>query len=116
MFLMGTYKARYGDMITEIQNDFQKNINSYPTTVTGAYALLVNWIPKFVPRAPAPQQGSSFAQGGNIECWGCGKADMLLSDGTKPVCMQKWKAKQDRKSTTKPDTKPPAHNRKDSST
>jgi hypothetical protein len=54
MFLIGTDKARYGDMIAEIQNDFQKNINSYPTTMTGAYALIVNWIPKFVLCARAP--------------------------------------------------------------
>jgi hypothetical protein len=99
MLLMGSDKTRYGDMLTEIQNDYQKNINSYPATVTSAYALLVNWIPKFVPRAPVLQQGSSFAQGGNIECWGCRKADVLLSECVKPECMKKWKAKQDRRST-----------------
>jgi hypothetical protein len=104
MLLMRADKIRYGDMLTEIQNYYKKNINSYPANVTNAYALLVNWIPKFVPRAPAPHQGSSFAQGGNIECWGCGKADVLLSECTKPECMQKWTAKQDRRAM-KPDAK-----------
>jgi hypothetical protein len=72
MLVMGLDKTHYGDMLTEIQNDYQKNVNLYPVNVTGAYALMVNWIPKFVSGTPAPQQGSSFAQGGNIECWGCG--------------------------------------------
>jgi hypothetical protein len=108
LLLTGSDKIRYGDMLTEIQNVYQKNINSYPVNVTSAYTLLVNWIPKFVPRAaPAPQQVSSFAQGGNIKCWVCGKSDVLMSECTNPECIQKWKAKQDIRST-KPDAKTPA--------
>jgi hypothetical protein len=42
---------------------------------------------------------------GGIECWGYGKVGVLLSECVLLACIQKWKAKQDRK-TTKTDNPP----------
>ena len=95
LFINGADKARYGDMVNGIRNDFVKGIDTFPKTLETAFALLTKTKPtkggKVVPG------GSSFAQGGTIACWGCGKPGVVLSECTNPECVAKWKAKQEKK-------------------
>jgi hypothetical protein len=42
-FLSGAHKARYGKLREDLENDYKKGSNYYPTNVTSAYNLLVNY-------------------------------------------------------------------------
>jgi hypothetical protein len=42
-FLSGANKARYGKLLEDLETDFTKGSNYYPSSVTSAYNLLVNY-------------------------------------------------------------------------
>ena len=48
-FISAADKIRYGDLQTDLKNDFSKGHNSYPTDITTAYALLTTWQPRYDP-------------------------------------------------------------------
>ena len=43
MFLTGVDKTQYGNLLLELENNNLKGNNEYPTTLTEAYHLLINW-------------------------------------------------------------------------
>lgn len=43
MFLRQACTARYGEITRELQNDFLKDKDNYPSNVTAAYNMLANW-------------------------------------------------------------------------
>jgi hypothetical protein len=42
-FLARSDKARYGQKIEDLENDFLQGQDNYPKTISGAYSLLINW-------------------------------------------------------------------------
>jgi hypothetical protein len=104
MFLNRADKTKYGEMVTDLHNDYVKGNDSYPSTLKDSCALLTNWHPKFESKPVVAQYGTSFAQevaktSGGVTCWGCGKEGIVMSERTNEVCIKKWKAKQERKVT-----------------
>ena len=51
MFLLKLDRRRYGDFITELYNSHMQGTFEYPTDIGSAYALAINYRPKFVHRS-----------------------------------------------------------------
>ena len=101
-FITGADKFRYGDLQTDLKNDFSKGVTSYPDSLTAAYTRLTTWTPKYDgPRGVPNAHGTSFAQhAGGVSCWGCGKEGVVLGKCTEPSCVEKWKNKNAKKEVT----------------
>jgi Zinc knuckle len=87
MFLSGADRTRYGKLIVELENDFQKGHDNYPKTLTAAYQMLSMYRQWESKRYNGPiNDGVAFAnidsgddngrQAGrhrNVTCHKCGK-------------------------------------------
>ena len=81
-FLLGSDRRRYGKLIDELQNDFTKNSNTYPKTVTEAYNLLINYKNTNWNFSKETGEGLQFTQAGKggkpkdkskVKCYNCGE-------------------------------------------
>ena len=57
-FLFRSDKRRYGSLLAELENDFTRGINAYPSTISGAYDMLVNY------RNPHPHGRMHYQESG----------------------------------------------------
>jgi Zinc knuckle len=67
-FLLNSDWSRYGRLIVDIENAFIQGQNRYPTTITAAYNLLVNWKQdprNFIQSLGPTNDGVSFATTGD---------------------------------------------------
>ena len=85
-------------LVYGIMNDYVKGLDTFPKTLQDAFALLTETRGRRV--AKSVLEGSSFAQG-QVEgggftpaCWGCQEEGVVLSECTKPACMERWRKKQ----------------------
>ena len=93
LFLNGADKSRYESLVYGVMNDYVKGLDTYPKTLQDVFALLTKTrcrrVTKFI------LEGSSFAQGqgggGGFApaCWGCQEEGIVLSECTKPACMER---------------------------
>ena len=99
LFLNGADKTRYESLVLGVTNDFVKGLDTFPKTLQDAFALLTETRCREVTKSSL--EGSSFAQGGGggngPACWGCQEDGIVLSECTKPACMEKWKKKQEKR-------------------
>ena len=93
LFLNGADKNRYESLVDGVTNDYVKGLDTFPKTLQDAFALLTETKSKKQGRVMA--EGYSFAQGTGTgtgpSCWGCQESGIVLSECTKPACMEKWK-------------------------
>ena len=47
MFLVGGRLQRYGNLLVDLQNQFVRDNDQFPKTLTDAYNLMVNYTPTF---------------------------------------------------------------------
>ena len=79
-------------------NDYVKDSNTYPKTLQDTFALLTKTRCRRATKSVL--EGSSFAQsqgeGGGFTpaCWGYQEKGVVLSECTKPACMERWRKKQ----------------------
>jgi hypothetical protein len=108
MFITRVDKTRYGSMLVKLHNDFVTGRRDvYPNDRISAYALINNWnntYEKGYHTSSGIHSGSSFTQDGTrtpnvVACWGCGKEGITLAQCGKESCIQKYKARQERKQT-----------------
>jgi hypothetical protein len=63
-FILGSDRSRYAHLIENLQNQHLQGLTAWPTTLTGAFNLLVNWTydPKNAGRGTmSANDGISFA-------------------------------------------------------
>lgn len=80
-FILGSDKTRYGKLIKDLENNFVQGTNNYPSTLQGAYSLLVHWKqdPRNIVRLIGGQHdGVNFANVGtegprDPRCYSCGE-------------------------------------------
>jgi hypothetical protein len=102
-FLSGADKARYVKLLEDLENDFTKGSNYYPTSVTSAYNLLVNY--KNYQR-PASQvytdsEAVSFANvertnqdKSDVKCYNCNTLDHYTNECTEEDRRKKGNAEE----------------------
>lgn len=63
-FLLSTDRARYGELLISLENDFQKGRDYYPRTIDAAYQMCLNYRRIEAPRNPYMGDGVNFNQVG----------------------------------------------------
>ena len=61
-FIQSADKARYQQVAINLENEFLKNNDQYPSDITGAYNMLTNWKHSAAMRDHPVTDGVNFAQ------------------------------------------------------
>lgn len=84
MFLRQSCPARYGEVARELQNDFLKGKDNYPTDITAAYAMLASWRQWSKTRDKAsPLDGVAYSMEGESQESGRAEGTTLATSGRK---------------------------------
>jgi hypothetical protein len=116
-FLMSSDPRRYKNLLIELENDHSKGIGNYPTTLTAAYSLLVNYRTQSFQQSNKHHASDNDGNGGSDDdvsfltngfvptCHHCGKKGHIA-----PKCPLKLKqaSTQSGQTTTQNDTQSPA--------
>ena len=95
LFLRLADQSRYGDLVDGLIHDHHKGLDTLPKTLQAAFTLLTESKPSRPTSAVV--SGSSFVQGKGPSCWGCGEPGVVLSECSNSKCIEKWKAKQEKR-------------------
>lgn len=84
MFLKQSCQARYAEINRDLQNDFLKRKDSYPSNVTAAYNILVNWRQWSLPQESTPPlDGVAFTIDGDSRNRNDGGDGAILTNKSK---------------------------------
>ena len=88
-FIHSADKARFGEVATDLQNEYLKGTDQYPSDITAAYKMLSNWRASTKYRETPSNNVLSFAQGSMNEGQPSnphGRGKTLQRDRSKDKC------------------------------
>ena len=92
LFILHADVNRYGNLITNLQNEYLSNTNKYPKNLNEAYSRLTNWKETAVGNRNSNSEGVSFTNVGatvkknkdHITCFNCQQKGHYSNECSKP--------------------------------